>query len=182
MSKSDTTTTTDTSTASEPPVFQLPDTTTSDSWQRATVSGDKSEHATLDNPAERVVQLPDGSAHRCLFCIHDRTLRGLCSCAGFEFGETCAHLTHLWVLWTRGRIRVPHVETGREYELPPEWLLIETSPASHLHALSPRVLDSYLACELGGVGPREWAEFRGVSPGTIGNQLRTARDALGRDA
>ncbi|MBO4248882.1 hypothetical protein IL252_13745 [Halomicrobium sp. IBSBa] len=48
-----------------------------------------------------------------------------------------------------------------------------------LEGLTPAELDAYLTCEWGDVGVREYARQTDRSPGTVGNQLRWAREKVG---
>jgi len=183
MSKTHDTTTTPESTAfetdtlAEPPVFSTPlDWTLSTSWQRAQT---ERERGGWVNPAERMVFLENSNhPHRVLFALRDRTLRARCSCAGHRHRDWCAHVAHLWWRWTTGRLVVRHLDTGRDYQEPPSWLLIDCEPSEQLDRLSPAELDAFLHCEIGDAGVRQWARERDRAPGTIGNLLASARQKL----
>jgi hypothetical protein len=160
-----------------PPVLQFPtDWTLSTSWQRAQQEPDAGGPI---NDAERMVYLEESSKpHRVVFVLCDRTLRAECSCSGWKFHGFCAHVASLWWRWTRGRITVRHLRTGRAYREPPSWVRVDCTPDADLQALTPAELDAYLHCELGSSGPTEWADHTDRAKGTIGNLLRTAREKL----
>ncbi|MXR52302.1 sigma-70 family RNA polymerase sigma factor [Halovenus sp. WSH3] len=57
--------------------------------------------------------------------------------------------------------------------------MAERGDAREFAGLTPKELDAYLTCELGECGVREYARETGRAPGTVGNQLRWAREKVG---
>ncbi|WP_244257160.1 SWIM zinc finger family protein [Halomicrobium sp. IBSBa] len=161
------------------PRFELPDDfTMSSSWKRAQETTDDGGPI---NGAERMVSLSDSdSYHRVVWALSGGSLRAECPCKGFHHRDWCAHLASLWWRWVRGQIEVTHIDTGRHYRTPPSWLSFDREDRSHvLEGLTPAELDAYLTCEWGDVGVREYARQTDRSPGTVGNQLRWAREKVG---
>jgi hypothetical protein len=160
----------------DPPELTFPDDwTLSTSWQRAQSERDRGGPI---NDAERMVYLSESSKpHRVVFVLDGATLRAECSCKGWHHRrDVCAHVASCWWQWTNGEIVVSHLETGRKYQVPPSWLRFEIDELPE--SLSPAELDAYLHCELGDVGPTQWAEFTGRSKGTVGNLLSRARNKV----
>ena len=161
-----------------PPTLSMPeDWTLSTPWQRAQKETDEGGHI---NDAERMVYLSGSDyPHRVTFALRGETLLADCDCKAHRFNDGwCAHVASLWWQWTRARIVVSHLDTGREYPEPPAWLTLDDDPTAYDH-LTPAELDAYLTCELGEMGVREYADLSGRAPGTVGNLLRRARDSLG---
>ena len=118
--------------------------------------------------------------HRVVWALSGGSLRAECPCKGFHHRDWCAHLASLWWRWVRGQIEVTHIETGRRYRTPSSWLSFDRNDRSHVfEGLTPAELDAYLTCEWGTVGVREYARETDRSPGTVGNQLRWAREKVG---
>ncbi|MFB6188491.1 MAG: SWIM zinc finger family protein [Halapricum sp.] len=162
------------------PTLSMPDDwTLSTAWQRAQ---DEEDRGGPINDAERMVRLSGSeSVHRVTWALRGRTLIADCGCRGHQYhGGWCAHVASLWWAWVRGEIVVSHLDTGREYPLPPTWLRLDDDPARY-DDLAPAQLDAYLACQLGDVGVREYARQTGRAPGTLGNHLRRARETLEGD-
>jgi len=159
------------------PTFCRPDGwTLSTPWQRAQTETDRGGPLT---DAERMVWLSDGNPHRVIWALRRQSLIADCDCEGHHYsGGWCAHVASLWWRWTRGRIDVIHLDTGRRYPEPPTWLRLDDDRDDDLEALTPAELDAYHTCQLGSVGVREYADLTGRSPGTLGNLLRRARDAV----
>jgi len=161
-----------------PPTLSMPDDwAVSTAWRRAQEEIDRGGPI---NDAERMVRLSDGEgSHRVTWALQARTLVAECDCAGWEYhGQWCAHVAALWWQWVRGRISVTHVETGREYPAPPAWLTLDDDPTAYDH-LTPAELDALLACDLGSLGVREFADYTDRAPGTVGNLLNRARSKVG---
>lgn len=161
-----------------PPTLSMPeDWTLSTPWQRAQ---EETDEGGPFNDAERMVYLSGSDyPHRVTFALRGETLLADCDCKAHRFNDGwCAHVASLWWQWTRGRIVVSHLDTGREYPEPPAWLTLDDDPTAYDH-LTPAELDAYLTCDLGEMGVREYADLSGRAPGTVGNLLRRARDSLG---
>ncbi|MFC7140042.1 SWIM zinc finger family protein [Halosimplex aquaticum] len=161
-----------------PPTLSMPDDwTKSTPWRRAQEEADEGGPIT---DAERMVYLSGSDhPHRVTFALKGRTLLADCDCKAHRFNDGwCSHVASLWWQWTRGRIDVSHLDTGREYPEPPAWLRLDDDPTAYDH-LTPAELDAYLTCDLGEMGNREYADLSDRSAGTIGNLLRRARDSLG---
>jgi len=163
-----------------PPTFSMPepdDLTGSTPWERAQTESDSGGPI---NDAERMVRLTGSDyAHRVTWALRGRTLLADCDCKAHRFnGGWCSHVAILWWQWTRGRIVVSHLDTGRDYPAPPAWLQLDDDP-DRFDDLTSAELDAYLHCDLGSVGVREYATHTGRSPGTVGNLLGRARDTLG---
>jgi len=150
--------------------------TLSTSWQRAQRESDRGGPI---NAAERMVWLSEGDdSHRVTWALTGRTLVADCDCRGYQYHQWCAHVARLWWRWSRGRLDVEHVDTGRTFRQPPAWLDLDADP-DEFDALTPGEMDAYLACEVGDVGVREFARRTDRAPGTVGNQLRWAREKVG---
>jgi hypothetical protein len=159
------------------------DWTLSSSWQRAQTERDRGGPM---NDAQRVVWLTDSDTpHRVVWALEAASLRAECTCQGYRYNDFCAHLASLWWRWVRGRVTVTHLDTGRDYQFPPEWLHVQdadhetpdcTDPDPDLDGLTPAELDAFLTCELGTTGVREYARKTGRAPGTVGNLLARARE------
>jgi hypothetical protein len=166
----------------QPPTLRFPDEWTfSTAWQRAQRETDQGGPI---NRAERMVRLSDGDGvHRVTWALKGRSLIADCDCLGHQYHDGwCAHVASLWWQWVRGRITVPHLDSGREYPEPPAWLFLDAPADSDRYdGLTPAELDAYLTCDLAGVGVREYARNTGRAPGTVGNLLRRARDSLEGD-
>ncbi len=161
----------------QPDRLQFPDDWEySQSWERAQTERDRGGPI---NDAERMVYL-EGSEqpHRAVFALKGQTLHAECDCASGRFRGFCAHLASLWWQWIRGRIVVNHLDTGREYNVPPSWLVLEPDEELTAELFTPAELDAYLACDCGECGVREYASFTDRSPGTIGNLLGRAREKI----
>jgi len=161
-----------------PPTLSMPDDwTLSTPWQRAQEETDEGGPV---SDAERMVYLSESdNPHRVTFALRGRTLLADCDCKAHRFNDGwCAHVASLWWQWTRGRIVVSHLGTGRDYPEPPAWLRLDDDPTD-FDDLAPAELDAFLTCDLGEMGPREYADVSGRVPGTIGNLLSRARDKLG---
>jgi len=160
-----------------PPTFSMPATLTGDtSWERAYLEDDEGGPV---NDAERMVYLSGSDyPHRCLWALQGRTLVADCDCEAHRYRDGwCPHVASLWWQWITGRLSVTHVETGREYPVPPAWLQLDDDPTRY-DDLTPASLDAYLTCDLGSLGVREYARYSGRSPGTVGNLLASARDSI----
>ncbi|MFD1588704.1 SWIM zinc finger family protein [Halorientalis brevis] len=161
------------------PAFSRPEGwTCSTPWKRAQQEIDTGGPI---NDAERMVRLSDGEGvHRCTWALKGRTLLAECDCRGYQFhGGWCAHVASLWWQWINGEIVVNHLDTGREYPTPPAWLELDAPAQKHVFEdLTPAETDAYLSVELTDAGVREWARHTDRSPGTVGNQLRSAKDTL----
>jgi len=160
-----------------PPTLSLPDDwTCSTAWKRAQTEQD---HGGPITDAERLVFLSGSeSPHRVTWALRGRTLIADCDCRGHLcHGGWCAHVASLWAQWSRGEIVVDHLETGRQFPLPPTWLRLDDDTERY-DDLPPAQLDAYLACQLGDTGVREYARETGRAPGTLGNHLRRARETL----
>ena len=149
----------------------------SGSWER------KHEHDSGGwiNDAERMVWLANSDEpHRVVFVLSGRVLRVNCDCAAHHYDDWCAHVASCWWDWITDDLAVSHLQTGREYDTPPEWLrvAVEGQP-EQFDGLTSAELDAYLTCELGDTGVREYARLTDRAPGTIGNQLRWAREKVG---
>lgn len=161
------------------PISFPEDWTLSTSWQRAQSEHDRGSWV---NDAERMVWL-EGSdnPHRVVFTLHGNVLRTSCDCSGYTFRDWCAHVASCWWDWINGQLNVSHMQTGKEYEQPPDWLQVQSDGQTISgEGLTSAELDSYLSCELGNCGVREYARKTDRAPGTIGNLLRSARDKEGR--
>lgn len=162
----------------DPPTFTLPDDFTGNtSWERA-----QRETVTANpvNDAEWMVSLSGSDGiHRVLWALRGRTLVADCDCPDHQYHDFCAHVAGLWWRWVRGDLTVTHLDTAREYRHPPSWLSLDDPAGRDAYDdLAPAQLDAYLHCQLGSVGPREWARHTGRAFGTVGNQLATAREKL----
>jgi hypothetical protein len=113
----------------DPSVFAPPaDWTLSGSWERAQTEDDLGGPAAT--PGYRRVLLTDSTtAHRVLFAIADGELRAECDCRGWVHREWCAHVASLWWRWSRGRIDVRDLDTGRVHGHPPAWLRVRGEDA-----------------------------------------------------
>lgn len=163
----------------QPPTFSMPGSEEligDGSWQRAQ---DERDQGGPINDAERYVWL-EGSeiSYRVVFVLDGQTLRAACPCEAWHYRQWCAHVASCWWRWVRGEIDVVHMQTGREYEVPPSWLRFGETHEPLPESLTPAELDAYLHCELGSVGPTEWAEFTGRTKGTVGNLLARAREKV----
>jgi hypothetical protein len=151
------------------------DLTGSTAWERAYLEADNGGPI---NDAERMVFLSESDhPHRCLWGLMGRTLVADCDCKANQYHDWCAHLASLWWQWITARISVTHLDTGREYPTPPSWLRLDDDPTRY-DELTPAELDSYLHCQLGSLGVRQYARQSDRSPGTIGNLLRSAREKM----
>ena len=150
---------------------------TSGSWDRKT----EHDRGGWINDAERMVWLENSDEpHRVVFVLFGRTLRVDCDCAAHHYRHWCAHLASAWWDWITGDLVVTHLQTGREYEHPPEWLRVQLDGKPEQYdGLTSAELDAYLHCELGDRGVREYAQLTHRSPGTVGNLLRWARQKAG---
>ena len=162
-----------------PPTLSFPEKwTLSTAWKRAQEEHDQGGPI---NRAERMVALSDGEGHhRVTWALKGNTLVAECDCAGYQYhGGWCAHVASLWWRWNLGEITVTHLDTGQEYEHPPSWLRIDGEGETDVGGgLTPAELDAYLTCQLGDVGPREYARHTDRSPGTVGNLLGRAREKV----
>jgi hypothetical protein len=104
-----------------PETLRFPDDwTLTDSWRRAQTEADSGSRI---NDAERMVWLDESDEpHRVVWALSGNTLRAECDCASAQYRGWCAHLASCWWQWVRGQIVVSHLETGREYQMPPSWL------------------------------------------------------------
>jgi len=153
------------------------DWTLSESWQRAQQESDSGGPI---NDAERMVMLDESDQpHRVTFALDGQHLVAECDCASGQYRGWCAHLASLWWRWSRGKITVQHLTTGREYPEPPAWFRFDPPPRTGLDDLTPAELDAFLHCDAGGEGPRPFARRTDRSPGTVGNLLTSAREKLG---
>lgn len=162
------------------PTFSMPDDwTLSTPWQRAQEETDQGGPI---NRAERMVFLSDSeNPHRVTFALNGADLLARCDCRAFQFDDWCSHVASLWWQWVTGEIIVHHLDTGRAYPAPPCWLSL--NDCTNLPTdLTPAELDAYLACDIGGVGVREFARHTDRRPGTVGNLLSRARDKMGGQA
>jgi hypothetical protein len=161
----------------EPPILEFPDGwTSSTSWNRA--NRERDHGGPGEHPHVRFVFLEDSSdPRRVVFVLDGCRIRAECPCDGFHYRGWCAHVASLWWQWCRGRILVRHMQSGRDHRLPPGWIRFGGDPDDDpdLSGLSPKQLDAFLHCELGDFGVREFARHRSKAPGTVGNQLREAR-------
>jgi len=163
----------------EPPSLSMPDDwTLSTPWERAQTEHDKGGPI---NDAERMVFLSESDKpHRVTFALRGRTLVTECDCPAWTFHDWCSHVAACWWRWSRGRILISHLDTGRNYPRPPSWLRLDDDRGRTAYDhFTPAELDAYLTCELGEMGVREYARHTGRSPGTVGNLLRWARDKTG---
>ena len=149
-----------------------------ESWQRAQTEADQGGWI---NNAERMVWLDESDEpHRVTFVLVGEVLRVDCDCASHHYRAWGPHVAKCWWEWVTGGLSVTHLQTGREYQTPPEWLQVATwGEPKQYDGLTPKELDAYLACELGECGVREYARKTGRAPGTVGNQLRWAREKVG---
>jgi len=149
-----------------------------ESWQRAQREEDSGGWV---NDAERMVWLDDSDEpHRVTFVLVGEVLRVDCDCASHHYRDWGPHVAKCWWEWLNGGLSVTHLQTGREYETPPEWLRVaERGQPRQYDGLSSAQLDCYLTCELGDTGVREYARLTDRAPGTIGNHLRRAREKVG---
>jgi len=149
----------------------------SGSWKR------KAEHDSGGwvNDAERMVWLENSDEpRRVVFVLSGHVLRAECDCPAHHYDDWCAHVASCWWDWCNRGLAVTHLQTGREYDAPPSWLQVaEWGDAREYEGLSAGELDAYLTCELGECGVREYARKTERSPGTVGNQLRWAREKVG---
>lgn len=178
MSKSDESTpTTSTIETTTSPISFPQEFETSGSWDRKT-EYDKGGRI---NDAERMVWLENSDEpHRVVFVLSGRTLRVDCDCAAHHYDDWCAHIASCWWDWITGDLTVSHLQTGREYEHPPEWLRVQLDgEPKQYDGLTSAELDAYLTCELGDRGVREYARLSDRAPGTVGNLLRRAREKAG---
>jgi len=115
--------------------------------------------------------------------LSGRTLRVDCDCKAQQYDDWCAHVASCWWDWCNGDLTVSHLQTGREYAHPPDWLRVQLDGEPEVaDELSPKELEAYLHCELGDRGVREFARRTGRAPGTVGNLLRWAREKVGGQA
>ncbi|ACV47846.1 MULTISPECIES: hypothetical protein [Halomicrobium] len=162
----------------EPSQLRFPEGwTLSESWQRAQTEGDRGGPI---NDAERMVWLEESDdPHRVTFALDGQHLVAECDCASGQYRGWCAHLASLWWRWSRGRITVQHLTTGREYDEPPAWFRFDPPPRPRLTDLTPAELDAYLHCDVGDEGVRPFARRTDRAFGTIGNLLNAAREKVG---
>lgn len=149
----------------------------STSWERAQQEHDSGGWI---NDAERMVWL-DNSAepHRVTFVLCGRVLRVDCGCKAHHYRDWCAHVASCWWDWINGKLSVSHMQTGKEYHFPPQWLDVATrGKPTQYDELTPKELEAYLHCELGEYGVTEYADATDRVKGTIGNQLADARDKV----
>jgi len=161
------------------PLSMPEDWTLSTPWRRAQEETDTGGPI---NDAERLVFLSGSEhPHRATFALRGRTLIVDCDCKGHRFnGGWCSHVASLWWQWARGRITVHHLDTGREYQEPPAWMILdETADPDEFSELTPAELDAYLTCDLAGVGVCEYARETDRAHGTLTNLLSRAHDTLG---
>ena len=147
------------------------------SWQRAQKEEDQGGWI---NDAERMVWLEESDEpHRVTFVLLADVLRVNCDCASHHYRDWGPHVAWCWWQWINGRLTVTHLQTGREYDTPPEWLRVaEKGQPRQYDGLTAAELDAYLTCDLGSLGVREYARYSGRSPGTVGNLLASARDSI----
>lgn len=165
-----------------PHLFEMPEDLTGDtSWERAQTEQDQGG---ILNHAERLVFLEGSDGpQRLVFCLTGSALRCKCPCESFTYRDWCAHVASCWWRWVRGKIDVYHVETGRVYRDPPPWLRLGQTAnidEEQLRELPPKRLEAWLHCEYGPEGVRDFARRSDRAPGTVGNHLRWAREAVGR--
>jgi hypothetical protein len=164
-----------------PSTLSMPDDwTLSTPWQRAQEERDEGGPI---NDAERMVYLTGSDEpHRVTFALRGRTLVTECDCAAWTFHDWCSHVAACWWRWSRDRILVSHLDTGRDYPAPPSWLSLDDDAGRTAYdRLTPAELDAYLTCGLGDVGVREYARETDRRPGTVGNLLARAREKTGGD-
>ena len=162
----------------DPQELHFPDDwTLSESWQRAQTERDRG--GTI-NEAERMVWLTESDRpKRVLFALEDDQLKAECSCKSWQYRGWCAHVAHCWWSWCNRGLVVHHLDTGRDYELPPAWLQFGDEHRSRdLDGLTAAELDAYLACDLGDTGVREYARRTDRAAGTVGNLLARAREKV----
>ena len=148
------------------------------SWQRAQTEHDRGGWI---NDAERMVWLDESDEpHRVTFVLVGDVLRVDCDCASHHYSDWGPHVAKCWWEWINGRLTVTHLQTGREYDTPPEWLRVaESGQPRQYDELTTAELDAYLTCDLGDRGVREYARLTDRSPGTVGNLLSRARQKVG---
>lgn len=99
--------------------------TTSTSWHRAQAC---EAHVGPASPVEFDVLLGRldgdglGDRHRVIFAIYDGEVVADCDCDGHRFRGWCAHVALLWWRWSRERLGVVDVDTGRTHLSPPWWV------------------------------------------------------------
>ncbi|WP_435318463.1 hypothetical protein [Haloarchaeobius sp. TZWSO28] len=66
-----------------------------------------------------------GERHRVTFAIHGGQLVADCDCEAWKWRDWCAHVAHLWWRWSRERLVVTDLDTGRNHRTPPVWLNVD---------------------------------------------------------